>query len=61
MDMASPWDRIVYEEEGERTEKYQELKRDIGRLWGFRHLGVVLVVVGAFGVVRKSWMDGLRS
>lgn len=32
VDMASPWDRIVYEEEGERTEKYQEPKREIGSI-----------------------------
>ena len=51
--MAKPWDRIVYEEEGERTEKYHKLKRKIGELWGIRHLEVVPVVVGALGVVCK--------
>jgi len=28
-----------------------DLKREIGRLWGIRHLEVVPVVVGALGVV----------
>ena len=43
--IASPWDHRVYEKEGEKIEKYQDLKREIGRLWGIRHLGVVLVVL----------------
>ena len=44
VDMASPWDNRVYEKEGEKTEKYQELKREIGKLWGIRHLEVVPLV-----------------
>ena len=32
--IALPWDHRVYEKEGETIEKYQELKREIGRLWG---------------------------
>ena len=62
MDMASLWIRIVYEEEGERTEKSQELKREIGRLWGIRPLEVV--VVGALGVVSKrldAWLEKLGA
>ena len=31
-DIASPWDHRVYEKEGENIEKYQDLKRQIGRL-----------------------------
>ena len=38
--LASPWDHRVYEKEGEKIEKYQGLKREIGRLWGIRHLEV---------------------
>ena len=49
VDIASPWDDRVYE----KIEKYQDLKREIGRLWGIRHLEVVPVVVGALGVVSK--------
>ena len=47
MIVVSPWDQRVYEKEGERIEKYQDLKKKIGRLWGIRHLDVVPVVVGA--------------
>ena len=53
VDIASPWDHRVYEKEREKIKKYQDLKREIGRLWGITHLEVVPVVVGALGVVSK--------
>ena len=58
VDIASPRDHRVYEKEGEKTEKYQDLKREIGRLWGIRHVEVVPEVVGALGVVSKR-LDAL--
>ena len=54
----------MYEKEGEKIEKYQDLKREIGRLWGIRHLEVVPVVVGALGVVSKrldAWLEKLGA
>ena len=62
MDIASPWDHRVYEKEVGRIENYQVPKREIGRLWGIRHLEVVLVVVGALGVLNKrldAWPEKL--
>ena len=62
VDIALPWDHRVYKKEGEKIDKYQDLKREIGRLWGIRHLEVVLVVVGALGVVSKrldAWLEKL--
>ena len=41
MDIASPWDHRKYEKEGEKIKKYQDLKREIGRLRGIKHLEVV--------------------
>ena len=60
VDIASPWDHRVYEKDVEKIEKYQDLKREIGRLWGIRHLEVVPVVVGALGVVSNrldAWYE----
>ena len=60
VDIVSPWDYRVYEKEGEKIEKYQDLKREIGKLWGIRQQEVVPVVVGALGAVSKrldTWLD----
>ena len=62
VDIASPWDHRVFEKEGEKTEKYQDLKREIRRLRGIRYLEVVPVVVGELGVVSKkldAWLEKL--
>ena len=48
--IAIPGDVRVHEKEVEKIEKYQELKREIKRLW---KLQIVLVVVGALGSVTK--------
>ena len=60
--IVSPWDHRVYGKEGEKTEKYWDLKREIGRLWGIRHLEIVPVVVGTLGVVSNRldvWLEKL--
>ena len=62
MDIASPWDYREYEKEGEKIEKYQELKREIRKVWGIRHLEVVPGVVGTLGFVSKrfdAWLEKL--
>ena len=62
MDIASPWDHRVYKKEGEKTDKYQDLKRKIGKLWDIKKQEVVPVVVGALGAITKrlhTWLDKL--
>ena len=36
MDIASPWDHRVYEKEGEKIDKYQDLKMEIRKLCSIR-------------------------
>ena len=62
VDIASPQDHRVYEKESEKVEKYQDLKKEIRKLWSIRRVKVVLVVVGALGAVSKrldTWLDEL--
>ena len=62
MDIASPRDHRVYEKQSEKVEKYQDLKKEIRKLWSIRRVKVVLVVVGALGAVTKrlnTWLDKL--
>ena len=44
-------------------EKYQDLKREIGRLWKLKMVEVVPVVIGALGSVTKGfdrWIEKLE-
>jgi len=54
VDVAVPGDCRVHDKEKEKVEKYQELKREIKRLWSLRKVQVVPIVVGALGRVSKS-------
>ena len=56
------WDHRVYEKEAEKIDNNQDLKREIGKLWGIRQQEVVPLVVGALGAVSKrvdTWLDKL--
>ena len=62
VDTAVPADGRVHEKEREKVEKYQDLRREIGRLWQLRKVQVVPVVVGALGSVTKEfdrWIEKL--
>ena len=53
--IALLWDQKVFEKKGEKIDKYQDLKREIGNLWVIRQQEVVLVDVGALRAVSKRW------
>ena len=57
IDISVPADVRVGEKEREKVEKYQDLKREIGRLWKPKMVEVVPVVIGALGSVTKGF-DG---
>ena len=54
IDIASSGDQKVGEKENEKIEKYQDLKREIMKLWNLRRVEVIPVVVGALGSVSKK-------
>ena len=49
-----PADVKVHEKEREKVEKFQDLQREIGRLWQLRKVHVVPVVVGALGSAKRK-------
>ena len=60
VDIAVPVDTRIAEKELEKVEKYQDLKREIKRLWELRCAKVVPVVIGALGSVTKDlecWIE----
>ena len=62
VDITVPADRRVEEKKQEKVEKFQDLKREIGRMWEIRKVQVVAVVIGALGMVSKefkTWIEKL--
>ena len=62
IDVAIPGDCRISEKEIRKIEKYQNLKRELKRLWSLKKAEVLPVVVGALGCIRKcfsGWMDTL--
>ena len=55
IDIAVPADVRVREKERQEVEKYQDLKREIDRLWKLKLVEVVPVVLGAAGSVTKGF------
>ena len=61
IDIALPAD-VRVEKEKERMKKYQDLKKEITRLWKMRNVEIVPVVIGALGSVSAEfdrWMGKL--
>ena len=53
IDIALPEDIKVSKKEREKIERYQELKREIKRMWNIRSIKVIPVIVGALGSISK--------
>ena len=53
IDIAVPVDAGIVEKEKEKVEKYQDLRREVARLWNVK-ANVVPIVVGALGVVTPN-------
>ena len=55
IDDAVPGDKRIIDKEKENIEKYQNLEREILRLWNLKKIDVIPVVLGALGSVIKNF------
>lgn len=53
IDAAIPADAKLHNEEIERIEKHQHLKKEVGRIWGMKNIQIMTIVIGALGSVTK--------
>ncbi|XP_068691565.1 uncharacterized protein [Montipora foliosa] len=63
IDIAVPADKRIVKKENEKVEKYQDLKREIARMWNMRAMQMVPIVVGSLGSVTKNfdkWLGKLN-
>ena len=57
IDVACPFDTRVKTKELEKVERYQDLKREISRIWECRNVCVVPIVIGALGTLSKNFIS----
>ena len=61
-EIAVPRDSRIGEKEIEKMEKYDELKREIKRMWAMKKIEVISIVVDALGAVSgklNNWIKKL--
>ena len=62
VDIAVEGDKRIVEKENEKNIKYQELKREIARIWNMRTVQEIQIVVWSLGSVTKNldkWLEKL--
>ena len=55
IDVAIPGDKRIIDNEKEKIEKYQNLKRGIQRLWHLNKINMISVVLGTLGSVTRNF------
>ena len=61
IDLAMPLDKRIIDKKKEKIEKYQKLKREILRLWTFKKIDVIPVVLVALGSATNNYVDKIGT
>ena len=61
MEVTLSFDTRVNSKEREKVENYQDLKRELYRLWKCKEVNIIPVVVGALGTVPKGLPRSLEN
>ena len=59
MDVAVPGDCRINEKEKEKIDKYQDLRREVSRLWQEKKVHVVPIVIGNLESISKNFIGFL--
>ena len=57
IDIAILRDSRVELKEHEKVDSYNELKREIKKIWNLTYVGIVPIIVGALGITSKNLKD----
>ena len=60
IDFVVPYDGRLVQEELEKKEKYQDLPRELKKIWNMK-AAVTPVVIGALGAITKKLKNGLQD
>ena len=61
VDVACPFDTRVQDKEREKVEKYQDLKRELKRIWQSQEIVTIPIIIGTLGTVSKNVEHWLRK
>ena len=61
IDISCPFDTRIERKEKEKIEVYQDLKREIKRLWNVREVKIVPIIIGALGTIGKNFENWLKK
>ena len=59
--VACPFDTRILQKEQEKTEKYQDLTREIKRIWKCQEVVIIPVITGALGTVRTNFEQWIKK
>ena len=60
MRMRVPGDGIIEEKQKDKTEKYQDLGRELQKIWNVK-VKIIPLVVGSLGVIPKQFGNRLKQ
>ena len=60
IDIACPFGIRIESKEAERSDHYQDLKREIKTIWKLKEATIVLIIVGSLGTVHKNIKDWIN-
>ena len=55
IDVSCPFDGKVIEGEEEKREKYEDLRREVAKLWGVRKVVIIPIIIRAFRSLGKNF------
>ena len=55
IDVSCPFDGRVIEREEEKREKYEDLRREVAKLWCVRKVVIIPIIIGALGTLSKNF------
>ena len=61
IDIACPFDTRVPKKEKEKMDHYQDLKREIKKLWNMKEVTVIPVIIGALGTINTKFETYIKK
>ena len=55
IDVSRSFDGRVIEREEEKREKYEDLRREVAKLWNVRKVVIIPIIIGALGTLSKNF------